>query len=189
MSVFAASYPDWPPSPPTVSNHVGEPEKLHVPLSCVPPSRSPVGFDGLADNDWNWIVLSPSLIGVIVCGIARSSRWQSGRSAGDRGLAEPCGYRGPAHAADGLTGVRMSTRAPPPSEPTNAIRGSAESKTTACSSGWRPLVTVYVGAAPRVAVASAHVTSSATGAAALVERMTARPLDRGGRPAYATSSS
>ena len=58
-----------------------------MPLSCVPPSSSPVGFAGLNDSDWNWIVFSPSFSGVIAVGIPLSSRWQSSRSAGASGSA------------------------------------------------------------------------------------------------------
>jgi hypothetical protein len=47
------SKPDWPPSPPTDSSHVVVPVYEKVPLSCVPPSSSPVGFAGLNDSDWN----------------------------------------------------------------------------------------------------------------------------------------
>ena len=47
----------------------GEPVYEKVPLSCVPPSSCPVGFAGLNDSDWNWIVFSPSFSGVIAVGI------------------------------------------------------------------------------------------------------------------------
>src|SRR5690349_9351834 len=109
----------------------------------------PRGFAQLNDSDWNWIVFRPALIGEIVDGIAESSRWQSARSSGPSERV--------AQAADLLAGVRTSTRATPPSEPTKAIPGFDEANTIACSSGCRPLVKAYAGAAPSVAVMSAQV--------------------------------
>ena len=57
-----------------------------MPLSCVPPSSSPVGFAGLNDSDWNWIVFSPSFSGVIAVGIplvlgAGAAVWAARRRA------------------------------------------------------------------------------------------------------------
>src|SRR3954451_19661616 len=107
------SKPDCPPSPPTDSTHVGEPLSLHVPLSCVPPSRSPVGFAGLNDSDWNWMVFSPSLIGSIADGMPLRSGGQTSRSSAQSGL--PPNLR-VLHAADLATVVETLMRTTPPSE-------------------------------------------------------------------------
>lgn len=150
----------------------------------MPPSSSPFGLLGLNESDWNWIVLRPSLIGVIVCGIPLSNRWQSVRSGAASGTAPWPGVytnRRGEQAADLFCGLRTSIRTTPPSDPTNAMPGSTGSKTTACWSGWIPRVNENDGADPTVADMSCQVTSAAE-TPPFVDLTTARPFERGGAP-------
>src|SRR3954453_9546135 len=70
---------DWPPSPPMTSVQFGEPVAAHVPLSCVPPSRSPVGFLVLKLSYWNCSVAGPGLSEFSWVGMRLSSSWQNVR--------------------------------------------------------------------------------------------------------------
>ena len=140
----AASKPDWPPSPPTTRARCVEPVYENVPLSCVPPSSSPVGLAGLNDSDWNWIVFSPSLSGVIARRDRRSAAAGSrpGRPARAARRRGRCRSRASAsrRPRTRCAGCARRSRTTPPSEPTNAMPGSAGSNTTACWSGWMPCV-------------------------------------------------
>src|SRR5215210_5383090 len=121
--------PDWPPSPPTDSNHEEPPLFHQVPLSCVPPCRSDAFF-GSSDRLWNWIVASPSLRLYSVDGTAESQFWQSTRSAPERPR--------PLQVEERLTNEPL-VRITPPSEATNAMSGLLDAKAIACWSGCIPI--------------------------------------------------
>ena len=158
---MTALKPEFPPSPPTLSNQLlSLPLYDQVPLSCVPPSSSRRGSCGLRDTLWNCSVAKPALRLMISTGIAFSQRRQLARSL-------PLMPR-PEHPPDASANL-PSVRTTPPSEPTMAMSGLAGWKTIACWSGCMP-----TGAGPWVSlVMSVNCTP------ALVDRCTARPLDGG----------
>src|SRR5215203_4436992 len=149
--------PDWPPSPPTDSNHEDVPLFHQVPLSCVPPCRSSALF-GLRDRLWNWIVARPSFSGVSFDGTADSPLWQSVRSAPESPRL--------LQRAERLTKEPL-VRMTPPSEPMNAMSGLFEANAIAC----------WSGCIPRAGLAPSSV-MSVNETPASVERWIARPLDR-----------
>src|SRR3954469_12719726 len=82
---FAASKPDMPPSPPTVSGQTTlEPLVSNVPLSCVPPCTF-FEFAGLTDRCWNCSVCSPLFMLVYAPGTAESSDLHWASAAPDSG--------------------------------------------------------------------------------------------------------
>jgi hypothetical protein len=122
--------PGGPPSPLTDSNHDrGEPEKANVPLSCVPPRRSPVGCAGSAARSTNCSVARPAFMFTSRWGILDSHCLHSARSTGL--AATPSRV---AHCPEASSKV-PSVRTRPPSEPTNAMFVLRGSKTSACWSG------------------------------------------------------
>src|ERR687887_1839345 len=171
----------------------------HVPLSCVPPWTSH-GFDGLTATSMNWSVSRFRSMCVIRFGTCDSIRAQFAR------LAAPSSGRSfELQRAERLPNV-PSVRMTPPSEPSKIWVGFDGLTTIACWSGWMLFgaqAQANSGATPPNAASpaapSAHQSADwswvsyvrsvkvrftavpgadASGSPAVVEYITARPLER-----------
>src|SRR3984893_15158061 len=139
-----------------------------VPLSCVPPCSSPVGFWGVGARCGNCSVLSRLFRLKSRVGMAESSRWQV------KWLAGP--ITRPAPWDDASTYAPLE-RTRPPSDPSNQTFGFPGRKTNACWSGWMPFG-VVTEVASHVRSVKVRLLCAGSGSPAVVERRTARPLDR-----------
>src|SRR6202158_5427738 len=141
-----------------------------VPLSCVPPCSSPVGFCGLAARCWNCSVFSPLFRLKSCVGMAERSRRQVL-------MLLPVG-KSPrwSHWDDASTYAPLE-RTRPPSDPSNQTFGFPGRNTSACWSGWMPLGVVGDVASNVISV-KVRLLCAGSGSPAVVERIKARPFDR-----------